>query len=175
MPRLIWVFAERTSFCWFCHAQFNKLPLAVRHLDGQRRIYMCTDPDSFRKTVCDLFQPRNRLNYPNIMHLSFVTMAPMGPAPVICNHAPYGAREQRCYWLFSLQSPGICLALQEPLAKRNAYCSIYPRFFHHCFISFHSKTIYSPFPLIHLSDNAFLSDHFLKQNAIKMVYQYLRL
>ena len=24
----------------------NKLPLAVRHLDGQRRIYMCIDPDS---------------------------------------------------------------------------------------------------------------------------------
>ena len=34
-------------------------------------------------------------------------------APVICNHGPYGAREQCWYWLFSLQSPGICLALQE--------------------------------------------------------------
>ena len=26
---------------------YYKLPLAVRHLDGRRRIYMCTDPDSF--------------------------------------------------------------------------------------------------------------------------------
>ena len=25
---------------------YNKLPLAVRHLDGQRLIYMRTDPDS---------------------------------------------------------------------------------------------------------------------------------
>ena len=48
-------------------------------------------------------------------------------------------------------------------SKKKCILSIYPRFLHHCFTSFHSKTIYSPFPLIHLSDNAFLSDHFLNK------------
>ena len=50
-----------------------------------------------------------------------------------------------------------------PLAKKKCIFSIYTRFLYHCFTSFHSKTIYSPFPLIYLSDNAFLSDHFLNK------------
>ena len=38
---------------------YNKLPLAVRHLDGQRRIYMCTDPDSSVNGMFDcLFEIR---------------------------------------------------------------------------------------------------------------------
>ena len=52
---------------------YNKLPLAVRHLDEQRRIYICTDPDSSVNGM--LFQPRNGLDYPNGIHQSFVTTA----------------------------------------------------------------------------------------------------
>ena len=52
---------------------------------------------------------------------------------------------------------------QTSLSKKKCTFSIYPRFLHHCFTSFHSKTIYSPFLFIHLSDNAFLSHHFLNK------------
>ena len=30
---------------------YNKLPLAVRHLDGQHLIHMCIDPDSSIKDM----------------------------------------------------------------------------------------------------------------------------
>ena len=84
---------------------YNKLPLAVRHLDGQRPIYMCTDPDS---TVNGMWF----ISTSQSIELSECY------APVICNNGPYGAREQWCYWLFSLQSPGICKkALQKGLFK----------------------------------------------------------
>ena len=31
---------------------YNKLPLAVRHLDGQRRIYIYTDRESDQSSLC---------------------------------------------------------------------------------------------------------------------------
>ena len=79
---------------------YNKLPLAVRHLDGQSLIYMCTDPDS-------------SVNGMWLISTSQSIERSECYAPVIWNHGPYGAREQRWYWLFSFQSPGLCPALQE--------------------------------------------------------------
>ena len=82
MPRMIWVFAGRTSFCLFVMHRliimYNKLPLAVRHLDGQRLIHMCTDPDSSVNGMWFISTSQS-------IELSEYY------APVICNHGPYGA------------------------------------------------------------------------------------
>ena len=59
---------------------YNKLPLAVRHLDGQRRIYMSTDPDS-------------SINGMWFISTSQSTELSECYAPVICNHGPYGPED----------------------------------------------------------------------------------
>ena len=65
---------------------YNKLPLAVRHLDGKRRIYMCADLNSSVNGIW-------------FISTSQSTELSECYAPVICNNGPYGAREQRWYWL----------------------------------------------------------------------------
>ena len=57
---------------------YDKVPLALTHLDGQRRIYMCTDPDS-------------SVNGMRSISTSQSTELSECYAPVICNHGPYGS------------------------------------------------------------------------------------
>ena len=71
--------------------------------------------NSVEVPVCDwsLRQPRNRLNYLSVMHLSFVTTAPIGPGNSgdidlsLCKARVYA---QHCRNIFYDQSPAQILA-----------------------------------------------------------------
>ena len=89
---------------------------------------MCTDLDSSISGVWFISNPQS-------------TELSECYARFICNHSPYGAREHRWYWFFSLQSPGICLALREHYYNQSPAqflaCKCYKRLVHnaHHFLS----------------------------------------